>query len=312
MSETQDDIQRRMKNRRASMAADHRQNRHKRSLVTPEGVDLKIDLADVGARFGALTIDVIIIFVSLIAASYLILGGVGTLAGIDGELAANVGVSLFILVFFFLRSFYFMFFEMGPKAATPGKRLLKIRVAARGKPRLTANAVFARNALREIEFFLPLSFIFMSQGAYAVDGWIKVLGMIWTGIFLFFPLFNKDNLRAGDLIAGTWVVKAPKPILAEDLAAKADHVNGQFAFTAAQIDAYGVKELHVLEDVLRARDPETVKDVAFRIRRKIGWISDSANEQDADFLQAYYKALRGTLETKLLMGVRRTDKFDRR
>ncbi len=285
--------------------------RDRRSLVTPEGVDLKIQLASVGARFGALAIDFIIIFISLWVVAYLILAGIGTLANLDAMLAGEVGVSLFLLALFFLRNFYFTFFEMGRHAATPGKRLLKIRVAARGKPRLTANAVFARNALREIELFLPLQFFF-SSGGDGVDGWIRLLGLIWVSIFLLFPLFNKDHLRGGDLIAGTWVVKAPKPILAEDLATAADHLTPQFPFTPEQIDAYGVKELHVLEDVLRARDLETITDVAFRIRRKIGWIKESEGERDLDFLKAYYKALRGQLETKLLMGVRREDKFDRR
>jgi len=40
-------------------------------------------------------------------------------------------------------------------AATPGKRILGIRVAARNGKALTAEAVFARNAMRELEVFLP-------------------------------------------------------------------------------------------------------------------------------------------------------------
>lgn len=283
----------------------------RRRLITPEGVNLQIELADIGARFGALCIDTIIMLVTLIIASFVIFQGAVQIADSDNELGANVGSSLFILVFFFLRSFYFMFFEMGPRAATPGKRLMKIRVSARAAPRLTANAVFARNALREIEFFLPLSFL-LSGGADGVDGWIKLLGLIWAGVFMFFPFFNKDNLRAGDLMAGTWVVKAPRPVLAEDIANRAEDLENLYAFTAEQIDAYGVKELHILEDVLREREPETVRDVTFRIKRKIGWSDEGEHRHDLDFLQAYYKALRGRLETKLLMGVRREDKFDRR
>ena len=85
----------------------------------------------------------------------------------------------------------------------------------------------------------------------------------------------------------------------------------KFAFTPAQIDAYGIKELHVLEDVLRARDSEVLKDVASRIRTKIGWVWEEG-ESDSAFLRAYYAALRGRLESKMLMGVRRKDKFDKR
>lgn len=272
-----------------------------RRLITPEGIDLQVQLADIGARIGAYVIDQIIINVGLVAAFFLIIFG-GISAGPD------VAITIFILVNFFVRNFYYMFFEMGPKAATPGKRMSKIRVASRTHARLTANAVFARNALREIEINLPLSFLFMSGSA--VDGWISLLGLLWSGIFLFFPLFNKDRLRAGDLIAGTWVVRAPKPILAKDLASEKADLDSAFTFTPEQVEAYGVHELHVLENVIRANEPQTVKDVADRIRNKIKW-SKGMSEGDLDFLKAYYAALRGRLETRLLFGVRRKDKFDK-
>ena len=272
-----------------------------RRLITPEGIDLQVQLADIGARIGAYVIDQIIINVGLIAAFFLIVFG-GISAG------PEVVVTIFILINFFVRNFYYMFFEMGPKAATPGKRISKIRVASRTQARLSANAVFARNALREIEINLPLSFLFMSGDS--VDGWIALLGLLWSGIFLFFPLFNKDRLRAGDLIAGTWVVRAPKPILANDLASEKADLESAYTFTPEQVEAYGVHELHVLENVIRANEQQTVMDVADRIRNKIKW-NKGMSEVDLDFLKAYYAALRGRLETRLLFGVRRKDKFDK-
>ncbi|MDB2439151.1 RDD family protein [Hellea sp.] len=272
-----------------------------RRLITPEGIDLQVQLADIGARIGAYVIDQIIINVGLIAAFFIIIFG-GLSAG------PEVAITIFILINFFVRNFYYMFFEMGPKAATPGKRMSKIRVASRTQARLTANAVFARNAMREIEINLPLSFLFMSGDS--VDGWISLLGLLWSGIFLFFPLFNKDRLRAGDLIAGTWVVRAPKPILAKDLASEKVDLDSAYVFTPEQVEAYGVHELHVLENVIRANEQQTVMDVAERIRNKINW-SKGMSEVDLDFLKAYYAALRGRLETRLLFGVRRKDKFDK-
>jgi hypothetical protein len=50
--------------------------------------------------------------------------------------------------------------------------------------------------------------------------------------------------------------------------------------------------------------------VAERIRAKIGWRAQ-AGETDTAFLSAYYAALRGRLETRLLFGHRRKDKFDK-
>jgi len=281
----------------------------RRHLVTPEGVDLQIELADVGARIGAFAIDLIVITLALIAAAFA-LSATGARSAIGSE-TAN---ALLILFAFFLRSFYFTVFEMGRRAATPGKMALKIRVAARGKARLSAASVFARNALREIGFFLPIFFL-IGMGGSGVDGWLSLLYGIWGAVFLFFPLFNKDRLRVGDLVAGTWVVRAPRPMLAGDLADRVGSgptdMPSKFVFTPAQIDAYGVKELHVLEDVLRARDPEVLKDVAERIRTKIDWVWEDG-ESDYGFLRAYYAGLRGRLESKMLMGVRRVDKHDRR
>jgi hypothetical protein len=114
-------------------------------------------------------------------------------------------------------------------------------------------------------------------------------------------------LRAGDLVAGTWVVKAPKARLLRDLSG--DAAPSGFAFSAAQVQAYGVKELHVLEQVLRAQDRKVQAAVAERIRAKIGW-APAPQESDHAFLAAYYAALRARLEHRLLFGHRRKDKFD--
>src|SRR5262249_23097168 len=126
--------------------------------------------------------------------------------------------------------------------------------------------------------------------------------------FLVFPLFNKDRLRMGDIIAGTWVLKTPKQPLLPDLAGEAAG-SQSFAFTEAQLDKYGVKELQVLETVLRHANIEAMAAVADRIRTKIEWRRGLA-ESDEQFLRAYYDALRQRLEQRLLFGVRKKDKFD--
>ncbi len=157
--------------------------------------------------------------------------------------------------------------------------------------------------------FLPLSFLVTGGGS--VDGLIVLAGFIWSAIFVFFPLFNHDRLRAGDIIAGTWVVQAPRKRLLADLAARKDGAPEATArFSEEQLNAYGIKELHVLEDVLRTAKPQAEALVADRIRRKIGW-TRAAQEADRAFLNEYYSALRKHLESRLLMGVRRADKHDR-
>lgn len=156
----------------------------------------------------------------------------------------------------------------------------------------------------------PFTLLLAAAVARNVDAILMLLGLVWFGIFVFFPLFNRDRLRVGDLIAGTWVVRAPKRKLDVDLADEGEVRLSDYAFTREQLDAYGVHELHVLEDVLRRRDRRTLAAVAERIRRKIGW-TPQGPEHDGDFLSAYYVALRGRLEGRLLMGKRRRDKHDR-
>lgn len=275
-----------------------------RRLITPEGVDLRLELADSGERVGALLIDLALIVFTLV----LVTLGLSYL-GLTGKLADFEPIFvIWVIVAFLLRNAYFAGFELSRGAATPGKRLLGLRVATRSGGRLTADAVIARNAMREIEIFLPLSFLFAAPREQ-VDAVIVVCGLVWSGVFLFLPLFNRDRLRAGDLVAGTWVVRAPRRKLAPDLARTPDET-AVFAFTPAQLDAYGVMELQVLEDVLRRSDPATVKAVARRIRDKIGW-TPTLIEKDRDFLEAYYTRLRGKLEAGLLFGRRRKDKNDR-
>ncbi|HEX5379966.1 MAG TPA: RDD family protein [Phenylobacterium sp.] len=277
-----------------------------REFVTPEGVDLRLRLGEVSDRAAALIIDLLIILALLVALT-LLAAGVAVAVATKAKAPEMVSV-IWLLGFFLLRNFYFTGFELRPGAATPGKRLMKLRVIARNGGRLTADAVFARNALRELELFLPMSFLF-SRGQ-GVDAWLVSLGSLWSLVFLLFPLFNRDRLRAGDLIAGTMVVRAPRPLLLPDLARDGVSALPELAFTSQQLDAYGIKELQVLENVLRTNDRKTVAEVAGRIRAKIGW-TDAVGVSDRAFLAAYYAGLRGRLERQMLFGRRRKDKFDK-
>jgi uncharacterized RDD family membrane protein YckC len=182
-----------------------------RELITPEGVDLRLNLAEAGIRAAAFFLDVAIIVGTLVTVSI----GLILVSLTSKYSPRELMLAVWLLVFFFSRNLYFMAFELTPRAATPGKRILGLRVAMRDGGPLTAEAIFARNAMRELELFLPLSLL-VSEGA-AVDFAIQILGIIWCAVFVLFPLFNRDRLRVGDLVAGTWVVCAPKRVLDVDL-----------------------------------------------------------------------------------------------
>jgi uncharacterized RDD family membrane protein YckC len=279
-----------------------------RSLVTPEGVDLRLRLADVGQRLSALILDEL-----LMAAIYI--GGTVALiilAITTGLATHNLGgpealLVIWLLAGFLLRNFYFIAFELSARAATPGKRRCGLRVAARNGGRLTADAIFVRNAMRELELYIPLGVLFAPVDM--VGGWMKAAATLWCGVFCLLPLFNKDRLRAGDILAGTWVVKVPAQRLLRDLAVGGVYETAGVRFTLEQLDAYGIKELQVLEDVLRRFDRQAVTVVADRIRQKIGYAR--GEESDGAFLSAYYAALRQRLEARALLGRRRVDKHDK-
>jgi len=272
-----------------------------RELITPEGIDLKLRLADMSERATAFFIDVAIMIGILVGGTLAVfLFALGT-----GGRAAEVYFIIWLLGSFFLRNFYFMAFELTPRAATPGKRAVGLRVTTRNGGPLGFDAIFARNSMRELELFLPLSFL--SVYGREAGGWGTLAGLVWCAVFVFFPLFNRDRLRVGDFIAGTWVIRAPKRALELDLASPEQ--KDDFLFTRTEVDAYGIKELSVLEEVLRRKDPPTMEAVAARIRNKIKR-TRVFGESDQLFLEAYYRALRARLESRMLFGHRRRDKFD--
>ena len=289
-----------------------------RALVTPEGVALTLELARGGQRFQAFMLDLMMIAGLLVLLTVACLFLAGVLLGALGsktpvESLEIVGV-IWFLVSFVLRNGWFILFESGRRTATPGKRIMGIRVAARDGSRLSVDAVVARNLTRELEFFLPLSFLGYQAGEGG-SGWTALAGLAWSLVFALFPLFNRDRLRVGDLIAGTWVLKTPRRVLGQDIAERSAAADQSgFAFTDAQLAAYGVFELQTLEDVLRrgtpnamrrpADDPVTV--AADAIRGKIGY----RGGDDYAFLAAYYAAVRARLERGLLLGRRRRDKRD--
>jgi uncharacterized RDD family membrane protein YckC len=275
----------------------------RRTLITPEGVDLNLRLADVWQRLGAFVID-LLAMVGVLLALRLVLA---IIVSITGDSGLQFGVIIFLLGAFILRNFYFILLEVGPRAATIGKRAMGLRVVARSGERLTADRVIARNLMREIEFYLPVSFVIGDLASGQADWLTALAGLGWTIIFALFPLFNRDRMRVGDLLAGTWVVRAPKRDLQSDVG-QVWEGSPQFSFTATQLDVYGVFELQTLEKVLRDSRPEAIGPVAAAIRRKIGMADDG--EHDYAFLSAYYNAARARMERGLLFGKRKLDKYD--
>lgn len=302
-----------------------RQSTRDRMMVTPEGISLPLTLASRGTRAGALIIDLsfigFLMFVTTIALIS-IAGGTAAVAA-KAEQQNAIGHALqflfmiWIAAMFLFRNAYFLFFELGPRGATPGKRITGIRIAARDGARLSAEMVIARNLLRDIELFLPL--VFLASASDGGDmGAAGIAAAAWFLVFALFPFFNKDRLRGGDLIAGSWVVEAPRRKLEAAMSTRraeagveagagAAHPRPAFTFSDGDLAVYGEYELQTLERVLREHRPDALRPVYEAICHKIGWTPGAGDERA--FLEAYYTQLRARLESGMRMGKRKADKF---
>lgn len=291
----------------------------KRTLVTPEGIALNLTLATRGARLGALIIDLVLIGVSMMAVTIALIYLAGGVTKVGAAVARKDAIGqalqfLFIVwvaAMFLFRNGWFLFFELSPRGATPGKRMSGIRIAARDGGRLTAEMVLARNLLRDIELFLPIPLLLSARGGDM--GGAGLAAAAWFAVFMLFPFFNRDAMRAGDMIAGTWVVEAPRRKLVAAMSTGQTARGGvsagtgaRYRFGEAELSVYGEYELQVLERVLREGRPDALAAVHERICAKIGW--DPGEGDERAFLEAYYTQLRARLESAMRFGKRKADK----
>ena len=297
-----------------------------REIVTPEGIPIRFTLARAGDRAGAFVIDMVI----QIAVLFALLIGISLAVG--GSAHDSWLTAVAILLSFLISTFYFPFFEVRWQGSTPGKRSAGIRVIDARGGQLETNAVLARNFVRELEVWTPLRFLLAPQVLWpGAPGWANVLAGAWAFVFLFLPLFNRDRLRVGDLIAGTRVVVQPKVTLLPDLVAEdapAPWVAAAAAsprpapiapahvFDEKQLSIYGIYELQVLEEALRGNVWEpghaaVLAAIAEKIRAKIAYTAALAPGAEERFLRDFYAALRAHLEQRMLFGQRREDKFSK-
>lgn len=296
-----------------------------RVILTPEGLALPVTLASRGSRAGALMLDVMILMFGIIAFQLLvtwIAGGLLEGTTLDPS-AAPRGAQEFLMIVLVIVYFaawygYFLVQELGPRGATLGKRMVGIRIAARSGGSLSPEAVIARNLIRDIELFYPIVLILTLLVMNAGDEDIGPLPWVatgWFALFLLLPFFNRDALRAGDIVAGTWVIERPRTKLAETLSTQgaaaaqgASAVTGaRYEFGEAELSVYGEKELQTLEKMLRDATPEALAAVHETICRKIGWNPGAGDERA--FLEAFYAQLRAKLEGDMRFGKRKADKF---
>lgn len=285
------------------------------AIESPEAVVLRFPLAEVPARALAFGVDLgLIALITL----FLVLAGV-FLAGLSGlgEPLAGVLVGVFLV-----RQFYFVVFEVLWHGATPGKRMMHLRVVSRDGRGLTVDAVVTRNLLRDLELFVPLALVAAPEQIFGdAPSWLWAPAGAWMFLVSLLPMLTRERTRAGDLAGGTVVVRVPRAELIADQAARTSMVplarsDESIELTAAHLAIYGEQELEILADLIRKIDEgrASVQDqahIARTIARKIGYEGPEPTHEPTRFLTTFYKQQRAALEKRLLFGKRKSSKHDR-
>ena len=161
------------------MAGDKRRLDTLQTVELAEGVEVHLRAAGPMLRLMAFLLDFLIkIGLGLVIWLVLMLGA--------AALGENVAMGLFSILTFLLNWFYDVFFEVGAKGATWGKRAAGIRVVNEAGGAVTVGQSMVRNIIRIVELYLPL------------------LPLV--------AFFNPRFQRLGDLAGGTLVVYAKENV----------------------------------------------------------------------------------------------------
>lgn len=155
-------------------------------VETADHVVLRYDLAGGGNRGFAALVDFVLATMIFIGAIFMFT----LLTAAIGFQTASLFFGIAVLLTFAIAWSYFILFEWLGNGQTIGKRIFGLRVIADDGAPASFTAVLVRNLLRVIDF-LP--------GFY--------------GIGLLAIVVSSRSQRLGDLAAGTFVVRAPRPQL---------------------------------------------------------------------------------------------------
>ncbi len=228
----------------------------RKTIQTPEGLDLDLTLAGLGSRIIAAVVDAILVgllvFMVIFGASQLALEGSG---GILFQAFVTILVTLVVLG-------YLVGFEALNEGRTPGKRAVGIRVVTTEGDSIGFLAAFLRNLLRVIDF-LPAVFI---VGAGSI-------------------LFTKTNQRLGDITAGTIVIRERLPHVER---AEAEYIQHDGArWDVARVTADDVDVLRRFAVRRRSIPTDHTEQIAANLAEKIRpkvVAGDIEGLSDTDFL----------------------------
>jgi len=154
------------------------------TIMTPEQVELKFELAGIGSRAIAMIVDTLILIAANIALVIALIAG--------GFLSFDVGFkgapwwipAIAVFIFFAVNGGYFLYFEATRNGQTPGKKSAGIRVIRDTGHPLDFRGALLRNVMRIVDV-LPSAY-----------------GVAIISVFL-----SPEYRRLGDYVGGTLVVK---------------------------------------------------------------------------------------------------------
>lgn len=154
------------------------------SIELAEGVEIQLRMAGPYVRALAYLLDLIVrVGIVALCGLVLLLGSM--------VLGFNVAYGLYLLVSFLVMFFYYIIFEAGKRGASPGKRVMGLRVVDTSGAPITFGQAFLRNMLR------------------FADG----MPIPSYGFGLLSTLLSKRFQRLGDLLANTVVVYDRLPVM---------------------------------------------------------------------------------------------------
>ncbi len=229
---------------------------------TPESIAFSYELAGLGTRFLAVTIDLGI----QIAIAFAIAFGIAEIgshapksANVKDDLATNIAIAFVVVTLFLVFFGYFIVFEALWNGQTPGKRMLGIRVVRDGGYPIDFTAALVRNLIRVGEFAL---------GFYLVS--------------MFAALLSHENKRVGDLAAGTIVVRDAR--MEVELAALRDLANepvyAATAYVSGDERALIKRFLERRDTLLPERRAVLAASIAERVRARLPADLQRLNDED--------------------------------
>jgi len=239
---------------------------------TPESIAFSYELAGIGSRFLAVTLDLLIqlAILALITWGLVELGIYGShLPSVKGakdsvtqKVIENVIVGALIFIVFMIFFGYFVLFEAFWNGQTPGKKALGIRVVRDGGYPLDFTASLVRNLIRVGE---------MTVGFYVVAGIVSVLS----------PM----NKRLGDIAAGTIVVRDARMASPADLLreVRENPIYAATAYVSGEERAIVKRFLERRGELIPERRVEIAHRIAERIRPRLPL--DMARMNDEDLLE---------------------------